>query len=67
MAGPAPGPGFHPHLPSPAFRWAGKGLGAMMWFFIFYRARKDGAAKLLGNHSFMHEAHGHDNAHGGHH
>lgn len=30
-----------------------------MWFFIFYRARKDGSAKLLGNHPFLeHGAHG---------
>ncbi|KZV89618.1 hypothetical protein EXIGLDRAFT_771605 [Exidia glandulosa HHB12029] len=60
MAGAGGIPGFHPHLPSPAFRWAGKGLGAVMWFFIFYRVRKDGASKMLGQHSFMHGDHGHD-------
>ncbi|EJD42745.1 hypothetical protein AURDEDRAFT_168268 [Auricularia subglabra TFB-10046 SS5] len=64
MAGHGAGgiPGFHPHLPGPAYRWGGKALGAAMWFFIFYRIRKDGSAKMLGQHSFMHHAHG--DAHG---
>lgn len=31
--------GFHPHLPSLFHRTLAKGLGAGMWFFIFYRAR----------------------------
>ena len=31
--------GFHPHLPSFMHRFLAKGLGAGMWFFIFYRAR----------------------------
>jgi hypothetical protein len=31
--------GFHPHPPSIMHRFLAKGLGAGMWFFIFYRAR----------------------------
>jgi hypothetical protein len=31
--------GFHPHPPSFMHRFLAKGLGAGMWFFIFYRAR----------------------------
>jgi len=54
MAGPAGGAsgGFHPHLPHRGYTIAGKALGAVMWFFIFYRVRKDGPAKLLGRHGF---------------
>jgi hypothetical protein len=32
-------PGFHPHLPGFRYQFLAKGLGAAMWFFIFYRAR----------------------------
>ncbi|KAL4253472.1 NADH dehydrogenase [ubiquinone] 1 beta subcomplex subunit 2 [Abortiporus biennis] len=54
--------GFHPHLPGFKYKLLSTTLGATMWFFIFYRARKDGA-KLLGlSHPW--EAHGHD--HGSH-
>ncbi|KZS98187.1 hypothetical protein SISNIDRAFT_480961 [Sistotremastrum niveocremeum HHB9708] len=49
------GAGFHPHMPPWTHRFLGKALGATMWFFIFYRARQDGA-KLLGAHPW--EAHG---------
>ncbi|KIO28089.1 hypothetical protein M407DRAFT_40023, partial [Tulasnella calospora MUT 4182] len=49
-------PGFHPHGPSRFHSFLAKGLGATMWFFIFYRARQDGP-KLLGAHPW--EAHGH--------
>lgn len=31
--------GFHPHLPGMRYTMLAKGLGATMWFFIFYRAR----------------------------
>ncbi|KAJ8488903.1 hypothetical protein ONZ51_g3233 [Trametes cubensis] len=41
------GSGFNPHLPGFKHRFLATTLGATMWFFIFYRARKDGA-KLLG-------------------
>ncbi|KAG8909229.1 hypothetical protein FRC00_010487 [Tulasnella sp. 408] len=33
-------PGFHPHGPSRFHTFLAKGLGATMWFFIFYRARE---------------------------
>ncbi|TFK44844.1 hypothetical protein BDQ12DRAFT_730858 [Crucibulum laeve] len=58
MAGAAHSPGFHPHLPGFRYNFLAKGLGAAMWFFIFYRARKDGA-KLLGQHSFDSHDEGH--------
>ncbi|KAG5729605.1 hypothetical protein E4T56_gene14261, partial [Termitomyces sp. T112] len=48
-------PGFHPHLPGFKATFLAKGLGAAMWFFIFYRARKDGG-KLLGKHPW--DSHG---------
>ncbi|KIY67752.1 hypothetical protein CYLTODRAFT_325618, partial [Cylindrobasidium torrendii FP15055 ss-10] len=50
---------FHPHLPGFKYQFLAKGLGATMWFFIFYRARQDGAAKLLGEHPFLHHGEGH--------
>ncbi|KAF8637973.1 hypothetical protein AX16_010605 [Volvariella volvacea WC 439] len=59
MAGHA-GPGFHPHLPGFKHTFLAKALGATMWFFIFYRARQDGA-KLLGHNPFA-EGHGHGHA-----
>ncbi|KAF9517169.1 hypothetical protein BS47DRAFT_1291149, partial [Hydnum rufescens UP504] len=56
--------GFHPHLPSFGHRFLAKGLGATMWFFIFYRAKQDGP-KLLGVHPWGHGGHGttHDTHH----
>ncbi|KAF7361776.1 hypothetical protein MVEN_00521800 [Mycena venus] len=36
MAGPHR---FHPHLPGRGYTFLAKGVGAMMWFFIFYRLR----------------------------
>ena len=56
MAGPAgatssrwykPMPGFHPHQPAFKHRWGAKLLGATMWFWIFYRAKQDGAVLLV--------------------
>ncbi|TCD63040.1 hypothetical protein EIP91_006053 [Steccherinum ochraceum] len=64
MAGPH-GPGFHPHLPGMGYKILSTTLGATMWFFIFYRARKDGP-KLLGAHPWGHDDHGHA-AHSEHH
>ncbi|KAK0195447.1 hypothetical protein F5146DRAFT_287742 [Armillaria mellea] len=64
MAGAHPS-GFNPHLPGFKHNFLAKALGATMWFFIFYRARKDGSAKLLGNHPFL--EHGDHGAHGEHH
>ncbi|KAF8236520.1 hypothetical protein L208DRAFT_1390624 [Tricholoma matsutake] len=49
--------GFNPHLPGSKYTFLAKALGASMWFFIFYRARKDGS-KLLGQHPW--DGHGHD-------
>ncbi|WVQ84066.1 hypothetical protein IAT38_006211 [Cryptococcus sp. DSM 104549] len=43
-------PGFHPHAPSLLHRGLAKALGASMWFFIFYRARQDGAVLLGWRH-----------------
>ncbi|KAJ7076357.1 hypothetical protein B0H15DRAFT_893408 [Mycena belliarum] len=56
MAGHHPS-GFHPHLPGRGYSLLAKGIGATMWFFIFYRLRQDGG-KLMGHHPFM--DHGHD-------
>ncbi|KAJ3525900.1 hypothetical protein NM688_g8334 [Phlebia brevispora] len=55
----ANGSGFHPHLPGFKYKFLATTLGATMWFFIFYRARKDGA-KLLGAHPW---GHGDDHSH----
>lgn len=42
-----PVPGFHPHQPAFKHRWGAKLLGATMWFWIFYRAKQDGAVLLV--------------------
>lgn len=42
-----PMPGFHPHQPAFKHRWGAKLLGATMWFWIFYRAKQDGAVLLV--------------------
>lgn len=42
-----PIPGFHPHQPAFKHRWGAKLLGATMWFWIFYRAKQDGAVLLV--------------------
>ncbi|KAJ7287787.1 hypothetical protein C8J57DRAFT_1284930, partial [Mycena rebaudengoi] len=46
MAGQHPS-GFNPHLPGRGYRMVAQGVGAMMWFFIFYRFRQDGAKLLV--------------------
>ncbi|GAA5956339.1 hypothetical protein JCM21900_006150 [Sporobolomyces salmonicolor] len=46
-----PAGGFHPHLPGLGHRLGAKLLGASMWFWIFYRARKDGPVMLLRSRS----------------
>nr|GAT56269.1 predicted protein [Mycena chlorophos] len=56
------GPGFHPHLPGRGYTLLAKGIGATMWFFIFYRLRQDGG-KLLGHHPFL-DHHGDDHGPG---
>ncbi|KAM0754230.1 hypothetical protein T439DRAFT_378292 [Meredithblackwellia eburnea MCA 4105] len=51
MAGGAHAPGgFHPHLPGFGHRLTAKLLGASMFFFIFYRAKKDGPVLLGWRH-----------------
>ncbi|GBE81620.1 hypothetical protein SCP_0313490 [Sparassis crispa] len=53
--------GFNPHPPGFRYKFLATTLGASMWFFLFYRARKDGP-KLLGwSHPW--EAHGHEHGH----
>ncbi|KAK7472741.1 hypothetical protein VKT23_000851 [Stygiomarasmius scandens] len=63
MAGPHSA-GFHPHLPGFRYTFLAKGLGATMWFFIFYRVRQEGG-KLLGHLPF--EGHGDGHGHDEHH
>ncbi|KAI0036879.1 hypothetical protein K488DRAFT_81623 [Vararia minispora EC-137] len=53
--------GFHPHLPGFKHQFLAKALGATLWFWIFYRARKDGG-KLLGEHPWHHDDH-HEEGH----
>ncbi|KIJ26553.1 hypothetical protein M422DRAFT_785218 [Sphaerobolus stellatus SS14] len=55
--------GFHPHLPGLRYRFLSKALGATMWFFIFYRAREDGAKLLYGLGPQL-TAHDHHDDHG---
>ncbi|KEF61754.1 uncharacterized protein A1O9_03324 [Exophiala aquamarina CBS 119918] len=38
----------------PLYRFAATGLGAAMWFFLFYRAKQDGAALLGLKHPWDH-------------
>ncbi|ETN40219.1 uncharacterized protein HMPREF1541_04495 [Cyphellophora europaea CBS 101466] len=38
----------------PFYRFAATGLGAAMWFFLFYRAKKDGPALLGWKHPWDH-------------
>ncbi|KAJ6594041.1 hypothetical protein B0H19DRAFT_1093489 [Mycena capillaripes] len=40
-------PGFHPHLPGRGYTLLARGVGATMWFFIFYRLRQDGGKLLV--------------------
>jgi len=38
----------------PLYRFAATGLGASMWFFLMYRAKKDGPALLGWKHPWDH-------------
>ncbi|KIV90921.1 hypothetical protein B0A52_06584 [Exophiala mesophila] len=38
----------------PLYRIAATGLGASMWFFLFYRAKKDGPALIGLKHPWDH-------------
>ncbi|KAI5918046.1 hypothetical protein F4810DRAFT_715836 [Camillea tinctor] len=53
MAGGGSGPIKAPHVP-PVYRFAATALGASMWFFLMYRARKDGPALLGWKHPWDH-------------
>ncbi|KPI41781.1 uncharacterized protein AB675_9102 [Cyphellophora attinorum] len=50
--------GKHPvtHIAAarPFYRFAATGLGAAMWFFLFYRMKKDGPALLGWKHPWDH-------------
>ncbi|KAI5800004.1 hypothetical protein EDC01DRAFT_787125 [Geopyxis carbonaria] len=50
-------PGAHPihvHPARPFYRFSATALGAGMWFFIMYRAKKDGAVLLGLRHPWDH-------------
>ncbi|KAG9009337.1 hypothetical protein FRB94_012154 [Tulasnella sp. JGI-2019a] len=66
MAGHGWQAGFNPHAAPLRHRVLAQGLGGMMWFFIFYRARQDGG-KLLGQHPWDAHGHGHDTSSAAHH
>ncbi|CAN8095815.1 unnamed protein product [Discula destructiva] len=44
---------YRPHVP-PLYRVAATGLGASMWFFLMYRAKKDGAVLMGWKHPWDH-------------
>ncbi|KAF2404809.1 hypothetical protein EJ06DRAFT_553633 [Trichodelitschia bisporula] len=45
---------LHFHPPRFFHRFAGTALGASMWFFLFYRMRKDGPALMGWKHPWDH-------------
>ncbi|KAJ5263740.1 hypothetical protein N7478_011345 [Penicillium angulare] len=62
---PASGPAFHImagnshhpvhiHAARPLYRFTATALGASMWFFLMYRAKKDGPALLGWKHPWDH-------------
>ncbi|KAJ5169121.1 uncharacterized protein N7482_004715 [Penicillium canariense] len=53
MAGNAHHP-IHVHPVRPLYRFTATALGASMWFFLMYRAKKDGAALLGWKHPWDH-------------
>ncbi|KAK4164860.1 hypothetical protein QBC43DRAFT_288400 [Cladorrhinum sp. PSN259] len=53
MAGGARQPLGNPPVPR-LYRAAATGLGAAMWFWIFYRAKKDGPVLLGWKHPWDH-------------
>ncbi|KAH6655051.1 hypothetical protein BKA67DRAFT_657013 [Truncatella angustata] len=50
MAG---GPGIRPHV-APIYRFTATALGASMWFFLMYRAKKDGPVLMGWKHPWDH-------------
>ncbi|KAL4213057.1 hypothetical protein CU097_011588 [Rhizopus azygosporus] len=63
MAGSAGGLGFHPHFPGFAHRFVGKTLGAVMWFWMMYRAKEDGPVLLGWRHPWDHHGDDHHDEH----
>ncbi|KAJ5727996.1 hypothetical protein N7540_007154 [Penicillium herquei] len=53
MAGPSHHP-VHVHAARPLYRFTATALGASMWFFLMYRAKKDGAVLLGWKHPWDH-------------
>ncbi|KAJ5501697.1 hypothetical protein N7453_006514 [Penicillium expansum] len=53
MAGNSSHP-IHIHPVRPLYRFTATALGASMWFFLMYRAKKDGAALLGWKHPWDH-------------
>ncbi|OWY55400.1 hypothetical protein AALT_g7003 [Alternaria alternata] len=45
---------IHIHPVRPLYRFMATGLGASMWFFLMYRAKKDGPALLGWKHPWDH-------------
>ncbi|KAF6241600.1 hypothetical protein HO173_000311 [Letharia columbiana] len=57
MAGNSGGHGNHPihmHPVRPLYRYSATLLGASMWFFLMYRAKKDGPVLLGWRHPWDH-------------
>ncbi|ORY71271.1 uncharacterized protein BCR38DRAFT_479780 [Pseudomassariella vexata] len=52
MAG-GPGGPIRPHVPG-IYRFTATALGASMWFFLMYRAKKDGPVLLGWKHPWDH-------------
>ncbi|KAJ5179632.1 hypothetical protein N7492_002842 [Penicillium capsulatum] len=44
----------HVHAARPLYRFTATALGASMWFFLMYRAKKDGPALLGWKHPWDH-------------
>ncbi|KAI5071019.1 hypothetical protein GOP47_0013270 [Adiantum capillus-veneris] len=50
----------------PPKRWhvrTGQIMGAIMWFWVLYRARQDGPVLLGWRHPWDHDGHGHGHSH----
>ncbi|KAL4890392.1 hypothetical protein BDV59DRAFT_184388 [Aspergillus ambiguus] len=45
---------IHIHPARPLYRFTATALGASMWFFLMYRAKKDGPALLGWKHPWDH-------------
>ncbi|KLU84923.1 hypothetical protein MAPG_03957 [Magnaporthiopsis poae ATCC 64411] len=54
MAGPQLPPKGGMYRAPPVYRFVGTALGASMWFFLMYRAKKDGPALMGWKHPWDH-------------